>query len=114
MAIWFENLICQGVLLIGEHSSTFLRSHNHFTKDVSTIGEYTFIVLEDPSGVSKVMIGTFIILDGPANASKGITILIEGHTPVGIVPGFLCPVDVPPNPPYLVAASKASVRDDHF
>ena len=114
MAIWFENLVCQGVFFIGEHSSTFLCSHDHFIRDMSTIEEETFIVLEDPFGVSKLMTGMLIVLHGPAEANGGITILIEGHTPAGVVPGFSCPMEVPQKPPDMVAASKSSVHDDHF
>ena len=60
--------------MVGENSSTSLRSHDNFTKGVPTIREETFIVLEDIFGVSKVMTGTLIILDGPLEASELITI----------------------------------------
>ena len=100
-------------MLVG-HRFAFLCSHDHFTKDASTIGEETFIVLEYTSGISKVVIGTFIILDGPTKAIEGIIVLIEGHTPVGIVLGFSCPRGVPPKTRAVVPASKASVLDGHF
>ena len=114
MVVSFKKLIYKGVFLVVKHSSAFLCSDDHFTKCVSTIGEETFIVLEYTSGISKVVIGTFIVLDGPTKAIEGIIVLIEGHTPVGIVLGFSCPMDVPPKPPDMVAASKASIHDDHF
>ena len=92
----------------------FLRSHDHFTKGASTIGEETFIVLEYPSGISKVVTRALIILDGLAEANEGIITLIDGHTTANIVLGFSCPRNVPPKPPDVVTASKASVRDGHF
>ena len=114
MAIWFENLVCQGVFFIGEHSSTFLCSHDHFIRDMSTIEEETFIVLEDPFSVSMVVTRTFIVLNGPPEDGERVTISIEGHTPSSIVPRFSCPMDVPPKPLDVVTASKSSVHDDHF
>ena len=75
MAVWFEKLVFQSVLFIGEHSSAFLCSHGNFTKYVSTIGEETFIVLEDPSGFNEVTIKTFIILDEPPKVGEGINVL---------------------------------------
>ena len=98
--------------MIGKHSSTFLHSHDNFTKDASTIEEETFIVLEDPSGLSEVMIKTFIVLDEPPKDDEGINVLTEDHTFDDVVPRISCPVGVPPEPPNAVAASKASTHDD--
>ena len=114
MVIWLKNIVYQGVLLVGKCSCAFLCSHDHFTKDASTIGVETFIVLEDPFGVREVMKGTFIVLDGPAEVSEGIIVSLEGHTPMVIVLGFSCPMDVPPKPLDVVISSKALTRDDHF
>ena len=112
MLVRFEKLVCQGVLLIGKHSSAFLHSHDHLTKDASTIREETVIVLEHPSGFSEVMIKTFILLDEPLEAGEGITVLTEDHTFDDVVPGISCPVGVPPKPSDAITASKASSHDD--
>ena len=70
--------------------------------------------LEATLEVGKIKVTkTFIALDGPIGTGEGIIVLIEGHTPTGIVPRFSCPMDVPPNPPYVVATSKSSIRDDY-
>ena len=73
----------------------------------------TFIALEMFSSVIKVKTNMSITLDGPADVGEGIIVLTEGHSPAGIVPGFSCPMDVPPKPPNIVYASKSLVRDDH-
>ena len=73
----------------------------------------TFIELEMFSSVIKVMTNMFIALDGPTDAGEGIIVFTKGHTHAGIVPGFSCPMDVPPKPPNIIDASKSLVHDDH-
>ena len=74
----------------------------------------TFIVLENPSNVIKVMTRTFIALDGPPKAGEGITVIIEGCALTEAIPGISCPMGNPPKPPDVVASSKAPARGDHF
>ena len=82
-------------------------------KEILAIMVETFISLEMFSSIIKVNTKTFIALDGPADAGEGIIVLTKGHTPVGIIPAFSCPMDVPRKPPDVVTTSKALVHDDY-
>ena len=53
MVVWFEKIICWGLLLVGEHS--FMHFPDFCTKKDPTIGVGMFIVIEKPSSTSKVM-----------------------------------------------------------
>ena len=114
MVVWFEKLVCQGLLLVGEHSSTFLNFPGFCTEKAPAIGIGTFIVLDNPSGVSEVMVRMLIALDGPPEAGEGIIVLIEGHTPAEAVPGISFPMGIPPKPPDRVTVSIVSVHGEHL
>ena len=111
IVFWFENLVCCRLLLVGEHSS--MHFLNFYTKKAPTIGVGMFIVLENPSSASKVMERMLMALNGPPEAGEGITILIEGHTLVGTVPGSSYPMSIPPNPRYRVTISIILAHGDH-
>ena len=106
-------MVCQDFFLVDKPWSRILPLLYPHAKEILAIMVETFISLEMFSSIIKVKTKTFIALDGPIDTGEGIIVLIEGHTPTGIVPGFSCPMDVPPNPPYVVATSKASIRDDY-
>ena len=110
MAIWFENLVCHRLLLVGQHSS--MHFPDFCTKKAPTIRVGMFIVLEKPSSASKVMERMFITLDGPPKVGEGITILIESHTLAGTATGISCPMSITPKPPDRVAVSIISAHGD--
>ena len=112
MAFSFEKLVCQGVLLVGEHRSMYFPSF--CAKKDPSIEVGTFIVLEKPSSISEVVARTFITLDGPPEASEGITVLIEGHTPTEAVSGISYQMGIPPKPPNRVMVSIILACGDHF
>ena len=111
MVVWFEKIICWGLLLVGEHS--FMHFPDFCTKKAPTIKVGMFIVLEKPSSASKVMERMFITLDGPPEAGEGITVLLESHTLTGTVPGISYPMSIPPKPPNRVMVSIISAHGDH-
>ena len=96
---------------MGEHSS--MHFPDFCTKKAPTIRVGMFIVLEKPSSTSKVMERMFITLDGPPKAGEGITVLIEGHTPTGTIPGISCPMSIPPKPPDRFVVSIILAHGDH-
>ena len=111
MAFWFEKLIYWGLLLVGQHSS--MHFPDFCTKKAPTIRVGMFIVLENPSSASKVMERMLITLNGPPEVGEGITILIEGHTPVGTMSGSSYPMSIPPKPRDRVAISIILAHGDH-
>ena len=96
---------------MGEHISMHFPSF--CTEKAPSIGVGTFIVLENPSSANEAMERMFITLDGPPRDGEGITVLIDGHTPPGAMPGISCPMSIPPKPPERVVVSIISTRGDH-
>ena len=107
------NMVCRNFFPVDKPSSRILLLLYPHAKEIPAIMVETFISLEMFSSIIKVKTKTFIALDGPIDTGEGIIVLIEGHTPTGIVPGFSCPMDVPPKTLDVVTTSKSSVHDDY-
>ena len=106
-------MVCQDFFLVDKPWSRILPLLYPHAKEILAIMVERFISLEMFSSIIKVKKKTFIALEGLVDAGECIIVLTEGHTPVGIVRGFSCPMDIPPKPPDVVTASKALVRDDY-
>ena len=114
MVAVFVKSICRSVFSVGKpwpRIPLFLSSHS---SGIPTIMVGTFIVLEDPSSVIEVVTRTFIALDGPPEASEGIIVIIEGCTPTEKMSGISCPMEIPSNPPDVIATPKYPAHGDHF
>ena len=98
MAISFENLVCNSVLLVGEHSSTLMHFPGICGGKTLVIKVGTFIAVEYFFDISMVNTRMFVIVDGPPSFGERTTVIIEYHTLGKVIPRILCLMEIPPNP----------------
>ena len=114
MAASFENIIYQGVLLVGEPRLVIPLLLSFHARGTTTIMVRTFITLEEIFNSSEAKERMFITLDGPLEAVEGIAILIKYNTPMGVVHGISYPMGIPPKPLDVVVSFIISTHGDHF
>ena len=110
----FENLVYQGVLLVGELRLGIPLLLSFHARGTPTIMVRTFIALEDIFNASEAEARMFITLYGPPDVVEGIAVVIKYNTPMGAVPRIYCPMGIPPKPPDVVVVSIISAHGDHF
>ena len=114
MAASFKKLVYQCVLLVREPRLGITLLLSFHVRGTPTIMVRMFITLEEIFFANEAEARMFITLDGPPEAGEGIAVLIKYNTPMGVVPGFFCPMGiVNPKNPSLSSTWPTPPKDTH-